>query len=226
MKNWFIIAIAIIGLASCEGKKVNTLTGKMRVINGSYLAGDINIDVDYEKIYATNIEYLNYSLFREYYADTHKVVVKNASGGIISDFKVSISKEKYYTLALYDSAGEVKQTFYEEDFVAPKGSTCKVRFLHFSNNAPAVNINNLVGSNGTFTGFSNGMNSGYQVLPIGPYQYEVRDASLNTILYNNWETFNFQPGYFYTMYLKGNIGSMGKDSLGLFVISNNGTYIQ
>jgi hypothetical protein len=51
----------------------------------------------------------------------------------------------------------------------------------------------------------------------------VNESSTQTPIYSQ-PIRSFKPGVFYTMYLKGNPGSLGIDSLGLFVIENNQDY--
>jgi len=214
----------LFSLGACvEGNTVKKSTGRMRIINASYISGGANIDVDYKTVYASLTEYLNYSLFREYLAGRHPVQVRNGAGSIVIDTAVNIDENGSYSLVIFDSSNAIRCRIVQENFQVPVGSTCKVRFLNLSNDAPYVDVFQEIGSAPAFDSLYRGMYTGYYTFGVKQTYFTVKDAVNGNLLYTQspWE---MQPGFFYTMFLKGNSGSLGTDSLGLFVIGNNGEY--
>lgn len=212
-------------LQSCEGRKVTTSYGKMRVINASYLSGGVNIDVDYKKVYATDIEYLNYSYFAPYVATRHTLRIKDINGNTLGDTAVTIGQDKHYTVVVFDSSNAIRYRIYAENFITPTGSNYKMRFLNLSNSAPMVDLVN--GKTGALvhTGYKNADFTEFtQFSADNSMYYSIRESALPQATLYTQAPREFKPGVFYTMFLKGNPGSLGIDSLGLFVIENNQDY--
>lgn len=214
---------SLLFLEACTGNTVKESTGRMRIMNASYISGGVNIDVDYKTVYNSLTEYLNYSLFRDYISGRHPVQVRDAGGNVVIDTAVQVMENGSYTLVVFDSSNSIRCRIIEESFLTPVGSSCKVRFLHLSNNAPAVDILQETGTVPVFDSVSNGMYSNYLSFGVKQTYFTVHDAVTGNTVYTQ-SPFDLQPGYFYTMFLKGNAGSAGIDSLGLFVIGNNGDY--
>lgn len=228
MRSFFVIIPLVAMLAllqACEGRKVSTSFGKMRVINASYLSGGVNIDVDYKKVYATDIEYLNYSYFAPYVATRHILRIKDINGNTLGDTAVTIGQDKHYTVVVFDSSNAIRYRIYEENFITPVGSNYKLRFLHLSNSAPMVDVVN--GKTGALvhTGYKNADFTEFaQFSADNSMFYSIRESALPQSTIYTQAPREFKPGVFYTMFLKGNPGSLGIDSLGLFVIENNQDY--
>jgi len=210
-------------LGACTGNTVKESTGRMRIMNASYNSGGVNIDVDYKPVYNTLTEYLNYSLFRDYISGRHPIQVRDAGGNIVLDTALQVAQNGSYTLVIFDSSNSIRCRFVQENFLTPVGSSCKVRFLHLSNDAPAVDIFQETGTVPVYDSFSRGMYSEYYSFGVKQTYFTVKDANSGNPIYTQ-SPFDMQPGYFYTLFLKGNTASMGTDSLGLFVIGNNGEY--
>ena len=220
-----LLAFITIGLfmASCTGRNVKESVGRMRIINASYLLGGANIDVDYKTVYASLTEYLNYSLFRDYISGRHPMQIRDANGTIVVDTAVTILENQSITVMIFDSMNSIRCRIYPETYVTPTGSNCKVRFLNVSNNAPIVNVHQEMDTNAIFNGYANGEYSEYTTFGAKNTYFTVKDSASGAVIYTQ-PNFNLQPGYLYTLFLKGNQGSVGTDSLGLFVIGNNGDY--
>lgn len=222
MNKIIFFCFLILGFASCKQDSIVESTGRIRLVNASYNTGDINLMVEYGKVYATNVQYLNYSLFRDFIAGKRKVQITNASGNVIVDTAITIEENKTYSLFLYDSANNLKYKQITEQFITPTGSSCKVRFMHLSNNAPSVNAIQQFDTTIRFNGYQNGQYSEYTPMPSGVHTFHVKDALQDTLIYSNLNSYS--PGFFYTVYLKGNTGSNWNDSIGFFIIKDNGNY--
>ncbi len=211
-------------IASCEGNKVKDHKAKLRTINASFNAGDINLAVDYEPVYLTNIQYLNSSLFREFIEGNHKVQIKNASGTVLVDTALFMTENRHYSLFLYDSMNNLRYKVIDENFVTPPGSNCKVRFLHLSNNAPAVDVIRDWDSNASYASCVNGFNSEYIQMSDGWHQFKATNAGGANVLTTQNATF-YKAGAFYSLFLRGNVGATGNDSLSFFVIESTLDYL-
>lgn len=225
MNRYYLILVAtIVLLSACTGRKISDLKSKFRMINASANTGDINVAMDYQNMYATNIQYLNYSLFSEHISTRHILQIKNASGSIIVDTALTMEPNKTYTGFLYDSSNQVRYKLLEEKFEAPVGSFCKVKFLHLSNNAPATDIIPGTDTIPLFSNFKNGDYSEYTLFNSDSMYFNAAPTGSMIPYYTQPIYVKFKPGYFYTMYLKGNVGSVLTDSLGFFVVENSGNY--
>jgi len=103
----FLFTITLFFLA-CKPSKIVDVKGRVRLINASSTTGDLNMFLDYQKVYATNVEYLNYSLFREYLATKHKLQIKDAVGNLLIDTSINVEDKKSYSVFVYDSLSDVK----------------------------------------------------------------------------------------------------------------------
>lgn len=218
----FLIMSAL--LFACNGDKVTDSISKIRFINASSVSGDMNVYIDYKKVFANDIQYLNYSLFSSHISTTHFIQIKTAAGNLIADTSLMMLQGKNYSVFLYDSMNSVHMKILDENFSTPKGSYCKLRFLHLSNNAAITDIRQGNDTAVLFRNYSNGQSSEYTIYSIDSLTFNASAVGSLTPYYTQPGYVKLKAGYFYTMYLKGNIGSTAIDSLGFFVIENNGTY--
>lgn len=223
MRNLFILLslslVVLIGFNACEGHKVVDNKAKMRLINASSLTGDLNLDVDYQTIYSSNVQFLNYTYFREYLAGYRKLQIKNANGALVIDTAITMLDNKAYSLFIYDSMFITKFKIVEEVFVTPQGSDCKIRFMHLGNDIGTVSVSKDTNATILFANYSNGDYSNYTSFNAGDHSFKIT-GDINFVQ----PIYNAKPGYFYTMYLKGIKASTGADSVGIFTIENNGNY--
>lgn len=211
-------------IMSCniDGNDVKTNSGRMRIINASYKSQGINVRVDYKTIYDKYTEYLNFSKFREFLSGKHKVHIDCANGTVL-ETDITIDKSESYTLFIYDSLGTTRYFVDKDNFVVPKGANSKVRFVNVSNDAQEVNVFRNEDATPHFLKYTLGRISTYITYPRGNSLFRIEDSGSNLELCTPL-MIDLQPGLFYTMLLKGRLGSVDTDSLGLFVISENGNY--
>lgn len=209
---------------ACDGNKVKDHKAKLRTINASYNAGDINLSVDYGTVYATNIQYLNFSLFREFLEGSHKVQIKNASGTVLVDTSLFMTENRHYSIFVYDSMNALKYKVIDENFVTPPGSSCKVRFLHLANNAPAVDVELDAQGVPMFQNYKNGLNGEYIQMGSGTHQFKALTTGAGSLL-TTQNPYDYKPGAFYSLFLRGNVGATGLDSLSFFVIESTVDYL-
>lgn len=229
MKKYLLLVIGLIlctlMCVSCfKAKPVREYKAKFRTINASYNTGDINVFVDYEKIYETNIQYLNYSYYRELMIGKHKVQVKDANENILIDTSITMSEYRHYSLFIYDFNNTVQFKIVDENYVTPVGSHAKVRFLHLSNNAPVVNVHLDNDTTPMFADYVNGTNSEYIQIHAGVRQFTAFNGISGAWL-TTQNPYEYKAGAFYTLYLRGNNGGTGDDSLAFFCIENTNDYL-
>ncbi|MBK7690026.1 MAG: DUF4397 domain-containing protein [Bacteroidetes bacterium] len=223
----FTIGLAVafcVCFAACDGNKVKDHKAKLRTINASYNAGDINLSVDYGTVYASNIQYLNFSLFREFLEGSHKVQIKNANGTVLVDTSLFMTENRHYSLFVYDSMNVLRYKVIDENFVTPTGSSCKVRFLHLSNNAPNVDVELDAQGVPMFQNFKNGLNGEYIEMGSGTRQFRALTSGAGALL-TTQNPYYYKPGAFYSLFLRGNVGATGLDSLSFFVIESTVDYL-
>ena len=223
MKKIIFVATITFLFAACKPSSVVDLKGRVRLINASSTIGDLNMFVDYQKVYATNVEYLNYSLFRDYIATKHKLQIKDAVCNLLIDNSIVVEDKKSYSVFVYDSLADLKIKFVKEVFIAPFGSACKMRFLNLSKDNGLVDVTKTGDSNIQFLNFANGQHSEYIEFQSGFTEFDVTSSVNGSALYHYYG-YALKPGYYYTTFLKGTKTSLGKDSLGMFTIENNANY--
>ncbi len=224
-KLFYAIPIFIsLVLFACNGNEVKDSISKIRFINASSISGDINVFIDYNKVFATDIVYLSFSLFTEHIATTHTIQIKTASGNLIKEMALDMVENKTYSIFVYDSMNTTRVKLIEENFSVAQGSYCKLRFLHLSNNAPATDVTQGTDTSILFSNYSNGDLSDYTIFPIDSVYFNAHNTGIASPYYTQPRYNKFKAGNFYTMCLKGNQGSTGIDSLGFFIIENNATY--
>jgi hypothetical protein len=219
-KSISIFIITLLFLASCKEKKIVDVKSRIRFINASSISGNVNLYIDYQKIYETDVQYLNYSKYREYITTKRKVQIKNTAQQTIIDTAVDLEQNKAYTIILYDSSNTVLYKLVKEEYLPSGGSSCKIRFLHLSNNALEVNVTQDTSSYIHFVNFTNGDQSEYTNFNSGLHYFNVSGSNISY----TQPLIDLKPGNFYTMYLKGNVLSTGADSVGIFTIENNANY--
>ena len=118
----------------------------------------------------------------------------------------------------------LKYKVIDENFVTAPGSSCKVRFLHLSNNAPNVDVN--LDGQGTpmFQNYYNGLNGEYVQMGSGTRQFKALTPGAGGVL-TTQNPYDYKPGAFYSLFLRGNVGATGLDSLSFFVIESTIDYL-
>ena len=130
-------------------------------------------------------------------AGSHRVRVTPAGGqpdSAVIDATLDLAANKAYTVMAVGRLAEIKPLVLEDDRSAPSGA--RVRFVHASPDAPAVDIavagGPVVVSNAGF-----GQDSGYLDVPTGDVALEVRVAGTDQVVLT--VPANFASGYAYTL---------------------------
>jgi Domain of unknown function (DUF4397) len=172
-------------------------------------------------------------------AGVHLLEVKDGSTDLISGL-TAFQRGSSYSIFLYDSTAtndKLKPLIFQDNLVIPADSLCYLRFINFSP-APLDSLLSLYMINVTdtfhtfndtvFTGYrtyaGNNVNPGdlaynYLLIKAGLFHAEVLDTASIVIFADT--TLNLLGGKSYTLYLQGNRGSTGMDSLKLKTLLHN-----
>ena len=175
---------------------------KIRVIHSSYDAPAVDILVD-DAVAVSSLEFGQSSGYATVNAGTRNIKV-NAAGSSTNVFEANlpIAANKEFTIIAANELASFEPLIVE-DFRSPNSSKAKVRFVHASPDAPAVDIK--VGSGMSAPVFSNAdfrTITNYVEVDEGSYQFVVTAAgSTNEVLVFNAAT--LQNGQVYTVIANG-----------------------
>ena len=130
-------------------------------------------------------------------AGTHRVQVTPAGAqpdGAVVDATLELTARQGYTVMATGRLAEIKPLVLQDDRAAPTGS--RVRFVHASPDAPAVDIA-VAGGPTVINNVAFGTDSGYVDVPTGDASLEVRLAGSDQTVLTLPATFT--PGYAYTL---------------------------
>ncbi|NEM96741.1 DUF4397 domain-containing protein [Pontibacter burrus] len=215
MRKWMkLIVLAVLPaamLASCDDDDddVPVIEQKARVmvVHASPDAPGVDLFVDNAKVNATALTFPNNTVYLDVPAGSRNIKV-NATGTTTSviDGNITFQNNRNYTIFAAGSLGSnnIEPLVLEDDLTAPTAGNAKVRFVHLSPDAPAVDIVNVTTPNEAvlFNAQSFRQASGFVSVPAGSYDLEVRlDADNTAVLSLN--DINLQDGKIYTIFARG-----------------------
>ena len=135
-----------------------------------------------------------------------------------------IDPETAYSTFLIDSVKRAKLVMTKDDVSEPPEGKVKLRFLHFSHNAPAMDVSKSGGAvlftNRSFNDQES--NTAFQkfiVVDPGSYQFVFKTSGTTTTLYTT-STINLLPDRIYTLAARGVVGGTGNKLLGAWWYAN------
>jgi hypothetical protein len=189
MKKFVVVALAAaIGvLAVFSAASAQTANeARLRVLHASPDAPAVDIFLDGQKA-ITNLAFDSITDYVKVPAGEHTVKVfaapSDGSGTAVIDAKVTLSASTDYTVAAVGKLANIEPLVLVDNNGAPSSGQAKLRFVHTSPDAPAVDIYaegaGVVVPNAAFKDAS-----GYLDLPAGTYNLEVRAAGTETVALN------------------------------------------
>ena len=130
-----------------------------------------------------------------------------------------VDAETAYSTFLIDSAKRAKLVMTKDDVSEPREGKVKLRFLHFSPNAPAMDVFKVGTTSAMFTNRSfndqEANKAVQQFIEVDPgsYQFVFRTAGTTTTLYTT-STLTLLPDRIYTLAARGSVGGTGNKALG------------
>lgn len=130
---------------------------------------------------------------------------------------VSTQNDNAYSTFLIDSTKRGKMAVVKDDLSRPTEGKVKIRFFHFSPNAPAIDVAKVGGAtlftNRSFNDQSNAAFQQFIEVDPGPYQFSFRTAGTATEVYKT-TSLNLLPDRIYTLCARGVVGGAGNKALG------------
>lgn len=128
-----------------------------------------------------------------------------------------IEPETAYSTFLIDSVKRSKLVMVKDDVSEPTPGKVKLRFFHFSPNAPAIDVAKSGGAvlftNRSFNDQGNVAFQQFIEVDPGLYQFVFRTSGTTTILYTT-TSLNLLPDRIYTLAARGSVGGTGNKALG------------
>jgi len=129
----------------------------------------------------------------------------------------TIEPETAYSTFLIDSAKRTKLAMVKDDVSEPTPGKVKIRFFHFSPNAPALDVFKSGGgalfSNRSFNDQTNTALQQFIEVDPGSYQFVFRTAGTTTVLYTT-SALTLLADRVYTLAARGSVGGTGNKALG------------
>lgn len=215
---FFGVLIALIAVSQSPTKAYET-NGFVRVLHASPDAPAVDVYVNDSKVlsnvpFGTNSDYL--PLPKGQY--NIKVTPAGVSTPVVIDTSVHVSRGRYYTIAATGRLSEIEATALRDRNRLPvRDDSSRVRFVHFSPDAPAVDITTTDGK-AIFRHVRFGDRNMYKRVPAGTYDLQVRLAGTNTVVLN-LPGVKFEDGKTYSVFALGLAG--GQPTLSAKVVVDN-----
>ena len=207
MKKFVVVALAAaIGvLAVFSAASAQTASeARIRVLHASPDAPAVDIFLDGQKA-VTNLAFDSITDYVKVPAGAHNVKVfpapSDGGGTPVIEADVTLSAGTDYTVAAVGKLSGIAPLVLTDDNKAPTEGQARVRFVHASPDAPAVDIYaegaGVVVPNAAFKDAS-----GYLDLPAGTYNLQVRAAGTETVALN-LPGIKLEKGNVYTAFAVG-----------------------
>ena len=132
---------------------------------------------------------------------TVTIYLEDTQENPIVNEKIDVNVNQLVTVAITGEIGDIKLLPIVEETEVVSGSNAKVRVVHLSPNAPAVNI--AADNQELFADVKYRDVTPYMAIPAKEYTVNVAEARTNRLMRQNQVTIN--PGRIYTFYAVGNI---------------------
>jgi hypothetical protein len=173
------LALSVAGVASAAD------TAKVRVLHASPDAPAVDVYLDGAKVGAlTAVPFATISDYLDVPAGTHdiKVYATGDTSAPVIDANVSVAAGKHYTIAATGAVAAITAQVIE-DAPSPACDNAQVRVVHFSADAPAVDVApaGAAPADAVVKKLAFPDATGYLSLPAGSYDLDVRLAGTTTV---------------------------------------------
>lgn len=205
-----LLLIPILFAAGCDSDDNGTTpqveTSKVRVIHASYDAPGVDIAVD-GAVAVSNLEYGESSGYAEIESGVRniKVTPAGATTPVVIEANLPVEANKEYTVIAVNELASIEPIL-AEDFRTPNSQKSKIRFVHASTDAPAVDIK--VGSGTAAPVFADvefKEITSYVEVDAGSYQFVVTPAGSSSEVVV-FDPIAVQNGMVYTVIALGTLG--------------------
>lgn len=226
--KWAFAALVLTAFTNCtktDNGEGEIVPPRVMVVHASPDAPAVDIRVN-DQVAVQALAFPGNTPYVGVNAGSNNVKVSPAGTTVnVIDANLNFEGGKVYSVFAIDSVSLLKAAILEDNLATPAAGKAHVRFLHFSPNAPAVDIAVTGGpvlfSNRIFNDQAANMTLGaFTPVDAGTYNLEVRLAGTNTVVLALPEVV-VAPGKIYTVFARGNVGGTGNQALGAQVIVNN-----
>ena len=183
--RWVAPLIAATLLVGMSGTALAAGTADVRVLHASPDAPAVDVYLDDAKVDAlTNVPFGTISDYLAIPAGAHnvKVYATGTTSAPVIDADVTVAAGGAYTIAATGALADISAQVLKDD-PAPTAKSAKVRVIHFSADAPAVDIATAGSAvdDAVVKGLAYPNATDYLALPGGTYDLEVRLAGETTV---------------------------------------------
>ncbi|MCS7092686.1 MAG: DUF4397 domain-containing protein [Patescibacteria group bacterium] len=182
---FFLAFLAIVFAPNSAFASSGNTVGYVRVLHASPDAPSVDVYVNDKKVlsnvpFGANSEYL--ALNKGTY--NVKVTPAGTKVPVVINQDIHVQRGKYYTVAATGNLSSISATVLrDKNKLTKKDDFARVRFVHFSPDAPRVDIATADGKV-IFSDVGFGERNKYKSLPSGTYNLQVRLAGTNTVVLN------------------------------------------
>lgn len=201
MKLRFVFVLSLIGSASSAFG-----VAQVRAVHASPDAPNVDVLVN-DGIAFSNLPYRSASVYAPLTAGTYNIKVRPTGlpAPTVIDANVPLADNTTYSVAAINTLSSISALVLTDDNTL-NPSAARIRFVHASPNAPAVDIALAGGGAVLFPNVSFGNSGGYISVPGGTYNLEVRLAGTSTVVLpvSGLSVFNNTVSTVWAMGLVGN----------------------
>ena len=173
------LTLSMVGVASASDHAM------VRVLHASPDAPAVDVYLDDVKVEAlTNVPFGTISGYLDIPAGNHnvKVYATGTTTGAVIDANVTVASGSRYTIAATNAVASITAQVIE-DVPAPDCAGAQIRVIHFSADAPAVDVatTGAAPADAVVKALAYPNATGYLSLPAGSYDLEVRLAGTATV---------------------------------------------
>lgn len=197
-------------------------TAMVRVLHASYDAPAVDVYVDGSKV-LSNVAFKGISAYLPVPAGAHTLAI-DAAGTTTTVISTSASVEagKHYTVAAIDPLASIKFAVFNDD-AAPTAGTARLRVVHLSPDAPAVDVAvaGQAPADAPVKSLAFPKASGYLAIPGATYHFQVRAAGTTTVALD-LPGVALADGTAYSVFAVGSMKASGAQALSV-VVATDGT---
>lgn len=178
---------------------------RVMVVHASPDAPGVDLLIDGEKVNTATLNYPDNTGYLTIPAGMRGITV-NAAGttDAVIDGDIEFDTNESYTIFATGSLGsnDIQPLVLTDDLTAPTAGNAKVRFVHLSPDAPAVDVAVAGDTAALFDGLEFREASEFMSVPAGTYDLEVRLDADNTVVLP-LAGVQLQDGMIYTVFARG-----------------------
>lgn len=212
MKKWLVlVALALMGFSLAQGN-----TAFVRFAHLVPDAPAVDIVSGGNKVFEAQA-FKDVTYYAEVPAGSLTLTVQTTgqNPAKVADVAIRVQAGKFYTVMALGTLSTLKARLVE-DRIAPAEGVAKVRIVHASPDAPAVDVA-FKGGPVLFRNLAFNQLSGYGIVPAGIYNLEVRPTGTTNVALP-LEGVGFEGGKVYTVFA---VGLLAGETLGVVVVEDS-----